>query len=62
MLIFTLTAIELQPEIRDVDCIENNVMVTWIYHNQDAYSNIWDHCVYYNCSTAGGDVTGEMVS
>ena len=53
---------KLQPEISSVDCTERNVVVKWINHHQDAYSEIWDHCVYYNCSTSGGDVTGEMVS
>ena len=31
-------------------------------HGQDTYSDIWSSCVYYNCSTDGGAVTGEMVS
>ena len=36
--------------------------VKWMNHNQNAYSNIWDYCVFYNCSTPGGPVNGEMVS
>jgi len=60
-IIFVSTDEELFPKIRQINCLKNDVMVTWINRNQNAYSDIWDHCVHYNCSTPGGDVTGAMV-
>jgi len=52
----------LQPKFKDVNCAGRGVIVKWINHGQDAYSDIWNSCVYYNCTTDGGTVTGEMVS
>ena len=56
-----LIANNIHPEIDNVDCTGRNVTVTWTNHNQTRHNNIWNYCIYYNCSTAGGVVTGEMV-
>ena len=57
-----LIANDIYPEINDIDCRGRNVMVKWTNHNQTVHTRIWDHCVFFNCSTPGGTATGETVS